>query len=96
MVLVIGSPNSENSSQLCRVARSSGIPAHLINDIHEISPAWLEGVERVGITSGASAPDRLVWEAADFFRQGGAEVASTGFVEENVHFALPAEIADTP
>ena len=96
MILVIGSPNSENSNQLCRVARSRGVTAYLVNDIHDISPAWLEGVERVGITSGASVPDRLVWEAADLFRKRGAEVTTTGFVEENVHFALPAEIADAP
>jgi 4-hydroxy-3-methylbut-2-enyl diphosphate reductase len=96
LVLVIGSANSENSNQLCRVARAKGIPAHLINDISEIDTAWLQGVERVGITSGASAPDRLVWEAADFFKRHGAEVAMTGFIEENVHFALPGEIADAP
>ena len=93
LVLVVGSPNSENSNQLCRVARSKGIPAYLINDFHEIDPAWLEGVERVGITSGASVPDRLVQETADYFKQRGAEIANIGFVEENVHFALPSEIA---
>ena len=96
LVLVIGSTNSENSNQLCRVARALGIPAYLINDVSEIDPAWLNGVERVGITSGASAPDRLVWEAADFFKRHGAEVATAGFVEENIHFALPTEIADAP
>ncbi|HEY3306211.1 MAG TPA: 4-hydroxy-3-methylbut-2-enyl diphosphate reductase [Candidatus Binatia bacterium] len=96
LVLVIGSANSENSNQLCRVARARGIPAYLINDISDADPDWLHGVERVGITSGASAPDRLVWESADFFKQHGAEVSTSGFVEENVHFALPSEIADTP
>jgi 4-hydroxy-3-methylbut-2-enyl diphosphate reductase len=96
LVLVIGSANSENSNQLCRVARAKGVPAYLINDVSEIDPAWLNGVERVGITSGASAPDRLVWEATDFFKRHGAEVATAGFVEENIHFALPAEIADAP
>ena len=96
LVLVIGSANSENSNQLCRVARAKGIPAYLINDLSEIDTAWLQGVERVGITSGASAPDRLVWEAADFFKRHGAEVATAGFVEENVHFALPKEIVDAP
>ena len=96
LVLVIGSANSENSNQLCRVARSRGIPAYLINDVSDLDPAWLNAVERVGITSGASAPDRLVWEAADFFKRHGAEVATTGFIEENVHFALPGEIADAP
>jgi 4-hydroxy-3-methylbut-2-enyl diphosphate reductase len=96
LILVIGSSNSENSNQLCRVARARRVPAYLINDASEISPTWLAGVERVGITSGASAPDRLVSDAADFFRRLGAEVTTSGFVEENVHFALPAEIADAP
>lgn len=94
LVLVIGSPNSENSNQLCRVARARGTPAYLINDLHEIDPTWLEGVGRVGITSGASVPERLVQETAEYFRCHGAEVANMGFVEENVHFALPPEIAD--
>jgi 4-hydroxy-3-methylbut-2-en-1-yl diphosphate reductase len=94
LVLVIGSSNSENSNQLCRVARAKGVPAYLINDIRELDPKWLDGVERIGITSGASAPDRLVREAADFFARHGAAVAKTGFVEENIRFALPAEIAD--
>jgi 4-hydroxy-3-methylbut-2-enyl diphosphate reductase len=96
LVLVIGSANSENSNQLCRVARARGIPAYLVNDISEADPDWLHGVERVGITSGASAPDRLVWEAADFFKHQGAEVSTSGFVEENVHFVLPPGIADAP
>ena len=96
LILVIGSPNSENSNQLCRVARSRGVPAYLINDFREINSAWLESVERVGITSGASAPERLVQEAADYFGRSAAQVANSGFVEENVHFALPCEIADAP
>ncbi len=94
LVLVVGSANSENSNQLCRVARSRGIPAYLINDFREIKPIWLEGVERVGITSGASVPERLVQETVDYFRERGAEVSDIGFVEENVHFALPSEITD--
>ncbi|HEY1266695.1 MAG TPA: 4-hydroxy-3-methylbut-2-enyl diphosphate reductase [Candidatus Binatia bacterium] len=94
LVLVVGSPNSENSNQLRKVARAQGVPAYLINDIRELDPKWLEGVERVGVTSGASAPERLVDEAVNFFERHGAAVAKTGFVEENIHFALPAEIAD--
>lgn len=96
LVLVIGSRNSENSNQLCRVAHSKGIPAYLINDYHEINPAWLEGVERVGITSGASVPESLVQETADYFKQRGAEIANIGFVEENVHFVLPTEVTEGP
>jgi len=93
LVLVIGSRNSENSNQLCKVARAQGTQAFLIDDYREIDGRWLEGVRRVGITSGASAPERLVEEAADFFRQQGAQIAQLGFIEENIHFALPSELA---
>ena len=92
LVLVIGSRNSENSNQLCKVARAQGTQAFLIDDYREIDGRWLEGVRRVGITSGASAPERLVEEAADFFRQQGAQIAQLGFIEENIHFALPSEL----
>ena len=94
LVLVIGSRNSENSNQLCNVVRNQGKPAYLIDDYHAIDPAWLDGVTRVGITSGASVPEHLVEEAAEYFRQQGAKVSQDGFAEENIHFALPAEIAE--
>ena len=93
MVLVIGSQNSENSNQMCNVARTEGKPAYLVDDHHAIDPAWLVGVKRVGITSGASVPERLVQEAAEYFQRNGAEVNHIGFVEENIHFALPREIS---
>jgi 4-hydroxy-3-methylbut-2-enyl diphosphate reductase len=96
LILVIGSANSENSNQLCRVARSNGVPAHLINDVSEIDSRWLEGVERVGITSGASVPEKLVQEALNYFRDRGANVTEIGFVEENIHFALPAQLSANP
>jgi 4-hydroxy-3-methylbut-2-en-1-yl diphosphate reductase len=92
LILVIGSRNSENSNQLCKVARAHGTTAYLIDDHHAIDPSWLVGVERVGITSGASAPERLVQETADFFKQQGAEITYLGFSEENIHFALPPEL----
>ena len=92
LVLVIGSRNSENSNQLCKVAKSQGKKAYLIDDHHSIDPRWLEGVTRVGITSGASVPERLVLAAAQYFEQRGAEVSHIGFVEENIHFALPPEL----
>ena len=92
LVLVIGSRNSENSNQLCKVARAHGTTAYLIDDHHAIDPSWLAGVERIGITSGASAPERLVQETADFFKQQGAEITYLGFSEENIHFALPPEL----
>ena len=92
LVLVIGSRNSENSNQLCKVVRARGTTAYLIDDLHAIDPSWLVGVERVGITSGASAPERLVQETADLFKQQGAEITYLGFSEENIHFALPPEL----
>src|SRR6266404_7701189 len=87
LILVIGSRNSENSNQLCKVARAHGTKAYLIDDHHGINPEWLTGIERVGITSGASVPERLVQETVDFFTQQGAEIVYLGFMEENIHFA---------
>jgi len=92
LVLVIGSENSENSNQLCAVARSQGTPAYLIGEIGLLDPKWLNGVTRVGITSGASVPERLVDEAVDCFIRQGAEISHVGLIEENIHFALPAEV----
>lgn len=92
LVFVIGSCNSENSNQLCKVARSQGIQAHLIDDYHGIEQSWMEGIRRVGITSGASVPEQLVQEAVEFFRRQGAEVSQLGLTEENIHFTLPSEI----
>ena len=60
LLLVIGSRNSSNSNRLVEVARASGVPAYLIDDESEIDEAWLETAETVGITSGASAPEKLV------------------------------------
>jgi 4-hydroxy-3-methylbut-2-en-1-yl diphosphate reductase len=96
LVLVIGSCNSENSNQLCKVAKAHGKPAYLIDDYHAIDSAWLGGIKRVGITSGASVPERLVEEAVEYFAKSGAEISQNGSIEENIHFALPPEIADVP
>jgi 4-hydroxy-3-methylbut-2-en-1-yl diphosphate reductase len=95
LVLVIGSRNSENSNQLCRVARSHGVKAHLVSSHRDIESDWLKNIKRVGITSGASVPERLVQEAVEFFSQQGAEVSHLGFIEENIHFALPPEISQS-
>jgi 4-hydroxy-3-methylbut-2-enyl diphosphate reductase len=64
----------------------------LIDDCGQIDTHWLAGVARVGMTSGASVPDHLVQAAAEYFRRQGASVESLGFVEENIHFALPFRI----
>ncbi|HUR72200.1 MAG TPA: 4-hydroxy-3-methylbut-2-enyl diphosphate reductase [Candidatus Limnocylindrales bacterium] len=92
LVLVIGSKNSENSNQLVKVARSLGKPAYLIDDYRGIDADWLNGINAVGITSGASVPDNLVQEAVKYFQHQGAQAEQIGLVEENIHFALPSEV----
>ena len=93
LLLVIGSRNSSNSNRLVDVARAADVPAYLIDDEGEIDTAWLVGVETVGITSGASAPEHLVTRVCDWFRDRGVEqVAPYRMVEEDVTFRLPVEL----
>jgi 4-hydroxy-3-methylbut-2-enyl diphosphate reductase len=93
LVLVIGSRNSSNSNRLVDVTREMGVPAHLIDDETAIDPAGLEGGARVGISSGASAPESLVERVIEYFRALGVErVESHELVNENVHFSLPLEL----
>jgi 4-hydroxy-3-methylbut-2-enyl diphosphate reductase len=93
LVLVIGSTNSSNSNRLVEVARELGAASHLIDNAGQVSEAWLEGVETVGITSGASAPEELVTELVDYFVERGAEdVAELRTVDEDVRFMLPKKI----
>jgi 4-hydroxy-3-methylbut-2-en-1-yl diphosphate reductase len=99
LLLVIGSANSSNSNRLVEVARAGRVAAHLIEDETEIDTAWLEGVETVGVTSGASAPESLVTRVCDWFRgRGVAEVEDFESVYEDVVFKLPVELrrAETP
>jgi 4-hydroxy-3-methylbut-2-enyl diphosphate reductase len=93
MLLVIGSRNSSNSNRLVEVARASGVPAHLIDDESDIELAWLEGAETVGVTSGASAPEKLVQRVCDWFRAHGVErIEPYRMVNEDVTFKLPVEL----
>jgi 4-hydroxy-3-methylbut-2-enyl diphosphate reductase len=93
LVLVIGSTNSSNSNRLVEVAREHGAASHLIDNAGQVDTAWLAGVETVGITSGASAPEELVEALVEFFRERGAgEVSELRVVDEDVRFMLPSEI----
>jgi 4-hydroxy-3-methylbut-2-enyl diphosphate reductase len=92
LLLVIGSRNSSNSNRLVEVARAGGVMAHLIDDEGDIDEAWLEGVETVGVTSGASAPEKLVTRVCDWFRVRGADVVQRPLVHEDVTFRLPVEL----
>ena len=93
LLLVVGSRNSSNSNRLVEVARAGGVPSHLIDDKAEIDPAWLEGVEVVGITSGASAPEKLVEGVVGWFRERGVtDVEPYHLLQEDVEFRLPIEL----
>jgi 4-hydroxy-3-methylbut-2-enyl diphosphate reductase len=94
LMLVIGSQNSSNSQRLREVSSAAGVPAYLINDEREIDPAWLERAEIIGVTAGASAPDRLVHQVVAYLRSVGAKVVEGLEVQdEHVNFALPQELA---
>jgi 4-hydroxy-3-methylbut-2-en-1-yl diphosphate reductase len=93
LLLVIGSRNSSNSNRLVDVARAAGVDAHLIDDETEIEETWLAGVETVGVTSGASAPEKLVARVCDWFRTRGIErIEPYRMVDEDVTFRLPVEL----
>jgi 4-hydroxy-3-methylbut-2-en-1-yl diphosphate reductase len=93
LLLVIGSRNSSNSNRLVETAHAAGIAAHLIDDEIEIDEGWLDGVEIVGITSGASAPERLVIRVCDWFRAHGVlTIEPYRLVDEGVEFRLPTEL----
>jgi 4-hydroxy-3-methylbut-2-enyl diphosphate reductase len=93
LLLVIGSRNSSNSNRLVDVARAAGVRSYLIDDESEIDAAWLDGVETVGVTSGASAPESLVERVCDWFRaRGPVEVEQYRMVDEDVTFRLPVEL----
>ncbi len=93
VLLVIGSRNSSNSNRLVDVARAGGVPSYLIDDETEIDERWLEGARTVGVTSGASAPERLVTRVCDWFRDRGVtRVEPFRMVDEDVTFRLPVEL----
>jgi 4-hydroxy-3-methylbut-2-enyl diphosphate reductase len=93
LVIVLGSQNSSNSLRLAELARGLNKPAYLIDAVRELRPEWLEGVERVLITAGASAPEDVVQECVAYLeRHYGATVESRTIREEHVNFPLPKEL----
>jgi 4-hydroxy-3-methylbut-2-en-1-yl diphosphate reductase len=93
LLLVIGSRNSSNSNRLVEVARAGGVESFLIDDETDIDERWLDGARIVGITSGASAPEKLVERVCDWFRARGVErIEPFQSVHEDVVFRLPVEL----
>ncbi|MGA2500017.1 MAG: 4-hydroxy-3-methylbut-2-enyl diphosphate reductase [Tepidisphaeraceae bacterium] len=93
VVLVVGSRNSSNSRRLVETATAAGKPAYLIDDEHELHPAWFAGIGSVLVTAGASAPEYLVDNLIRRLRdQFGGEVHQRELVEEDVSFELPRSL----
>ena len=94
LVLVVGSTNSSNSVRLVEVAKEYGSPAaYLIDFAAEVKEEWLDGVETVGVTSGASVPEILVKDLLDWLaRRGYVDVETVNAKEESLLFALPPEL----
>jgi 4-hydroxy-3-methylbut-2-enyl diphosphate reductase len=94
LILVVGSPNSSNSNRLVEVAQRSGVAAKLIDSASDIDMRWLEGVSRVGLTAGASAPEVLVEQVSQRLAEFGfTDQRDLDLIREDVRFTLPAELA---
>jgi 4-hydroxy-3-methylbut-2-enyl diphosphate reductase len=96
LLLVVGSQNSSNSRRLVEVCQKNGVPSYLIDDLKEVRPEWLEGVNQVAVTAGASAPENLVEELiASLHDAGYTDLEELQLKEEDVRFNLPVELART-
>lgn len=95
LLLVLGSANSSNSSRLRELGASRGVPSHLIDGARNLEKSWFTSVKRVGISSGASAPEHLVQEVVEWILREfpGSTHREAVLLEENVHFPLPPELA---
>jgi 4-hydroxy-3-methylbut-2-enyl diphosphate reductase len=95
LLLVVGSDNSSNSNRLVEVARNFETSSHLIDSYRNIRPEWLEGVNTIALTAGASAPECLVEEVVKFLStKGFGNVKEVELMPENVRFGLPPEIVE--
>ena len=97
LLLVVGSRNSSNSNRLREIGLEQDLPSHLIANGSELDPAWLDGVQTVGLTAGASAPEELVLDVIEALRRHGkVEVDEMDGVRETIEFRLPNELRAPP
>jgi len=90
LLLVVGSQNSSNSRRLTEVARSRGVEAYLVDGPDNIDSAWLAKVQRVGVTSGASAPEDVVQAVLTYLRRHGVDqIEEVPAPDEGIVFTLP-------
>src|SRR5689334_14960784 len=96
LLLVVGSQNSSNSRRLVEVCEKMGVPAYLVDDLTEVQQVWLDTIQTVAVTAGASAPENLVQQLVEFLQQRGfAQLEEMEVKEEDVRFNLPAELTRT-
>ena len=96
LLLVVGSQNSSNSRRLVEVCEKTGVPSYLIDDLGEVQVKWLEGVDTVAVTAGASAPENLVQELIGSLKDRGFnQLEEMEIKEEDVRFNLPSELGRT-
>lgn len=95
VVLVVGAHNSSNSNRLRDIVAEMDVPSYLIEDASHLDAAWIDGVETIGITAGASTPEELVHEVIDQLRAGREiEVSVLDGIEEHIQFKLPEELRE--
>jgi 4-hydroxy-3-methylbut-2-enyl diphosphate reductase len=96
LLLVVGASNSSNSNRLREIGVEEGVPSYLVADASELDPAWLTGVDALGLTAGASAPEELVLELIEALRgfADDLEVEQMEGEPERVAFRLPGELRD--
>ena len=93
VILVVGAKNSSNSNRLVEIGIEEGLPSYLLADGSELDPSWVAGVETVGLTAGASAPEELVLGVIEALRQmGDVEVVEMDGIREDIEFRLPAAL----
>lgn len=94
IILVVGSPNSSNSTRLMELAQKASVPSYLIDNASEIDREWLEGKKNIGLTAGASAPEILVEEVVERLKEWGASAAHEARgKQERVVFSMPRALA---
>ncbi|TAG26283.1 MAG: 4-hydroxy-3-methylbut-2-enyl diphosphate reductase [Burkholderiales bacterium] len=90
LIIVVGSPTSSNSNRLAELSRKRGVPGYMVDDASELKDEWFSGVQRVGLTAGASAPEILVEHVIERIKALGAtSVRKMDGIEETVKFPLP-------